>query len=316
MRNFFGRDDFTWFVGVVEDRHDPVKMGRVRVRAFGWHTEDKDKIPTEELPWALPMNPINSASVSGIGQTPLGLVEGSWVVGFFMDGERAQEPVIMGSFASAPSNMADGSLGFNDPNGKYPLYVDEVDVNKLARGENTKTHTPDTEIPEPQSPYNAEYPYNHVYETESGHVKEFDDTEGAERIREWHKSGTFYEVHPEGDIVTHIVRDGYRVVHGNDYVHVKGNVKIIIDETCDMHIKKDWNIQVDGDMDLDVQGTITQDSVEGNFYLNQDRGNAWAAARKGDTADTGDGGTGSHFDVNSAGTDKIETGSSSVFIGK
>ena len=35
------------------------------------------------------------------------------------------------------------------------------------------------------------YPKNHVYETESGHIKEFDDTEGAERIHEYHKSGTF-----------------------------------------------------------------------------------------------------------------------------
>lgn len=316
MRDFFGKKDFTWFVGVVEDRDDPVKMGRVRVRAFGWHSEDLDKIPTEELPWALPINPINTGAVSGLGDSPTGLVEGSWVVGFFLDGDRGQEPVIMGSLSGAPSNSSDTSKGFNDPNGKYPLYTDEVDVNKLARGENTKTHTPDGEISEPDSPYGAVYPYNQVRETESGHVKEYDDTEGAERIREWHKSGTFYEIGPDGDIVTHIVRDSYSVVHRNDSVHVKGNVKIIIDETCDMHIKKDWKIQVDGSMDLDVKNVITMDSQDGNFYLNQDRGNAWAAARLGDTADTGDAGGGGHFDTNSAGTDKIETGSGSVFIGK
>lgn len=256
MREFFGRNDFTWFVGVVEDRHDPVEMGRVRVRCFGWHTDDLDKIPTEELPWAIPINSIDSASISGIGKSPLGLVEGSWVVGFFADGERAQEPMIMGSISGAPSESSDTSKGFYDPNGMYPRYIDEVDVNKLARGENTKVHEPDSEISEPQSPYSAEYPYNHIMETESGHVKEYDDTEGSERIREWHKSGTFYEVHPDGSIVTHIVKDGYRVVHSNDSIHVKGNVNIIVDGNHDELVKGNVNITVNGNTNLKVDGNF------------------------------------------------------------
>lgn len=259
MRDFFGRKDFTWFVGVVEDRNDPVELGRVRVRAFGWHTDNLDQIPTEELPWATPINPIDSASVSGIGQSPLGLVEGSWVVGFFMDGERAQEPVIMGSIPGAPSQSADTSKGFNDPNGEYPRYIDESDVNKLARGENTRVHEPDADISEPDSPYSAQYPYNHVYETESGHVKEYDDTENAERIREWHKSGTFYEVHPDGSIVTHVVGSGYRVVHADDYIHVKGNVNIIVDGNHEELVKGNVNITVNGNTNLKVDGNFNGD---------------------------------------------------------
>ena len=60
---------------------------------------------------------------------------------------------------------------------------------------------------EPPSPYAAEYPYNHVYESESGHVKEFDDTAGAERIHERHTSGTGYEIGPAGTKVTKVVKD-------------------------------------------------------------------------------------------------------------
>ena len=41
-----GKDGFIWFTGVVEDRDDPDKLGRVRVRAVGYHTEDKTDIPT------------------------------------------------------------------------------------------------------------------------------------------------------------------------------------------------------------------------------------------------------------------------------
>ena len=44
---FMGRDGFMWFIGVVEDRNDPERLGRVRVRALGYHTEDKTKIPTD-----------------------------------------------------------------------------------------------------------------------------------------------------------------------------------------------------------------------------------------------------------------------------
>ena len=134
MKNFMGKDGFQWFVGVVEDRQDPKTLGRVRVRCLGYHTEDLVKLPTSDLPWAHPMNPITSATVSGIGQTPLGVVEGTWVVGFFTDGSSAQQPMIMGTLPGVPSTLPtkDAVIGFQDYiNGNYPKYT-ETDVNRLA----------------------------------------------------------------------------------------------------------------------------------------------------------------------------------------
>ena len=258
MREYIGRSDFTWFVGVVEDRNDPVELGRVRVRAYGWHNESLDAIPTNELPWAIPVNGVSSASVSGFGNSPTGLFEGSWVIGFFADGERAQEPMILGSLAGIPTNLADTALGFNDPNGKYPTEVNIPDVNKLARGENTKVHELDTTIPEPAAPYAAVYPYNHVYESESGHTKEYDDTPDAERIRERHKSGTFYEVHPNGDRVTHIVNNNYTIVASNNDVHIKGVCNLFIDQDCNTTIGGDWNINVTGDKNETIGGEVVE----------------------------------------------------------
>ncbi len=113
--NFIGMDGFIWFLGVVEDRQDPYLIGRVRVRCFGHHTGDKVILPTEDLPWAQVMLPVTSAGISGIGQSPMGLVEGSHVFGFFRDGEARQEPVVMGSLPGYPTELGDTSKGFYSP---------------------------------------------------------------------------------------------------------------------------------------------------------------------------------------------------------
>ena len=130
--NFIGMDGFLWFYGVVEDRQDPYMIGRVRVRCFGHHTGNKTTLPTEDLPWAQVMLPVTSAGISGIGQTPLGLVEGSHVFGFFRDGEARQEPVVMGSLPGYPTELANTDTGFYDPNGEYPRYKNAPDTTQLA----------------------------------------------------------------------------------------------------------------------------------------------------------------------------------------
>lgn len=119
LKNFIGLDGFIWWQGVVEDRKDPLKIGRARVRIFGWHTEDKTKMPTENLPWALTMMPVDN------GNNPVGLKEGDWVMGFFKDSVIAQEPVIFGVVPGIPTRAADPEIGFSDP----------TDINTLTSGE-------------------------------------------------------------------------------------------------------------------------------------------------------------------------------------
>lgn len=113
------------FYGIVEDRNDPLKVGRVRVRIHGIHSENKQYIATPDLPWAQVLLPTTSASLSGIG-TQHGLVEGSTVFGFFRDEKTRQDPVITHSAAGIPQKgyketTKDELLnrniekGFNDP---------------------------------------------------------------------------------------------------------------------------------------------------------------------------------------------------------
>ena len=89
--NFIGLDRFIWWIGIVEDVADPLATGRCRVRIFGWHTDNKEMLPTEDLPWAVIMlPPTQPRSFSVIG------LKDQWVMGFFMDGESAQFPIVMG----------------------------------------------------------------------------------------------------------------------------------------------------------------------------------------------------------------------------
>lgn len=113
---YISRNEFVWWQGMVEDVHDPMKAGRVRVRIIGWHNPDKGQLPTTDLPWALAIMPVTSASSSGIGHSSTGLVPGSVVIGFFRDGQLAQQPVIFGSILGIPLEGPPGSsFGYGDP---------------------------------------------------------------------------------------------------------------------------------------------------------------------------------------------------------
>ena len=100
-----GQDGLKWWIGTVEDRgtgqfsgqKDELKLGRIKVRIKGHHTEDKGVLPTKDLPWCYVMTPTTSASISGVGSSPTGIVENSKVIGFFMDGSAGQVPIVFGT---------------------------------------------------------------------------------------------------------------------------------------------------------------------------------------------------------------------------
>lgn len=120
MDKIFNKDGFNWWIGVVEDRKDPEKLGRCRVRIFGYHTDSREILPVKDLPWAIPIQPITSAGISGIGSSPLGPVEGTWVMGFFLDGDDMQQPAILGTIATKAAALAFASVEerplVNNPN--------------------------------------------------------------------------------------------------------------------------------------------------------------------------------------------------------
>ena len=384
---FLGISNFKWFIGVVEDRNDPLKVGRLKVRCLGIHTSDKNKVATADLPWASVALPVTSSGISGIGHSATGIVEGSWVWGYFRDGEYLmQELIVVGTLPGKPSELGNTSQGFYDPNfrlddkGKpttisvYPKNIDEPDTNRLAVNNPDKEAasltarkrtritgipiasfdglnnieqlsdfdaiqaqevglidpdyrgleryngqllnndadaieallyapvltieedafrsllirkyniTADTDINalvtsirnnirgiianaatdaerwnQPEIAYNAVYPYNHVFESESGHIKEYDDTAGSERIHERHISGTSTEMTANGDRIDIIKNNYYTLTSNDNKAYIQGNSDITIDGRHKVYINKDgqsnnhYDIQVGPNANVNIQ---------------------------------------------------------------
>lgn len=285
----FKSTDFNWFTGVVENRHDPLLLNRVKVRCFGWHTENKRALPTEELPWASVLMPTTSSGTSGVGEGTHGLVEGSWVMGFFRDGNDAQDPVILGTIMGINAEGAEPTTGFNDPYGVFPREAG-TDAGNRALGLDSERVRP-VGAGEPEDAYAPQYPYNKVRLTESGHIIEFDDTPGAERINIQHRTGSFIELRPDtsmrtrskerfdamtqwivtvsgdatvnvgGSMSTTVQGNMTSTVGGNAYIDTKGNVTSRTSGSHYGYVTGSTVLQTTGNINVKTTGSLTVDSA-------------------------------------------------------
>ena len=377
-----GKDGFIWWQGVVEDRHDPLYLGRCRVRILGWHTDNKAEMPTESLPWCYPVQPIISAAQTGVGISPTGPVEGTWVVGFFRDGEDAQEPVFFGTLGGIPEAQAGVGEAFADPRTedppedahplsglnrkllKYdteeearvpraPLKITHRSIRKELGPDNpaniidisnkggksvgadspifqvileeqaTRSRYPDINFlgepttpraarglygnfpttgpfgqfgvvlqktswkkelgvgfsvaenskdkwsePDPQGIYGAKYPYNHVHQSESGHLIEVDDTPGFERLHRYHRTGTFEEIGSLGQRITKVVNEDYHIILNNDYWRVVGNRYESIQGKLDIFSTRGYFHKSEGSMEFDAGGSVSINTPTDLFSVN------------------------------------------------
>ena len=177
------------------------------------------------------------------------------------------------------------NLGFSDPKGKYPTQTKEQDTHRLSRRNTSSTNVSRRmdnlrkgirsiggSFDEPQPAYNAKYPFNHVYATESGHNLEFDDTPGAERVNLYHSSGTYTEIDKFGNQVNKIIGDSFSITERNGYVYidgtarvtVSGNTKLIVGGSLDVEVDGDVNWNIGGDVNWNVGGSMNSKSLGNN----------------------------------------------------
>ena len=124
--NFVGKDGFRWWVGQVAPANvqgeqlaykpDVKSWGnRLKVRIMGYHPFSKAELEDKDLPWANVMLPSTSGTGGANFAASVALRPGDVVIGFFLDGETAQQPIIMGAFSrtnDVSQDLPSESIGF------------------------------------------------------------------------------------------------------------------------------------------------------------------------------------------------------------
>lgn len=159
--NFLGRDGFRWFIGVASDYRDCADDSggyRCKVRIIGYHPGE-EYLKDKDLPWAQVLVPLTMGSgVRGAGCSFSQITGGSTVIGFFLDGDDGQQPIVIGSLFTGANvditqELNKGTANFNPfkPPSSYITNKFNVSVDKPVKteikvgdtvGSGTSTSTP------------------------------------------------------------------------------------------------------------------------------------------------------------------------------
>jgi hypothetical protein len=266
-----GLDHPLFFIGVVENNDDPQLEGRVQVRAFGIHGT-RDQVPTTELPWAL----CSRGEYGLIFSLPS---LNSFVWGMFVDGEQAQQPIILGLLPSqlaepiSPAKYGWGVIPHRDGDllakGSAPRDFGQPQNSRLTRGEDVhetyvlgqemnrceemKIAGKDEVWSEPSSAYATNYPHNKTIET-THHSIELDDTPGAERIMIRHKEGGYIQIDSKGNMTQKSTGDQFDISCGNKHEYVETKHVVTIGGDAHVYVKGNKIEEIEGDYQQIVHG--------------------------------------------------------------
>lgn len=213
------------YQAIVWDNNDPQQIGRVRLlvpEVFG-----NDFITD----WAR-----SKAGMVGSDNTPqLAETRGDKGTFFIPD---IGDGVWCEFEAGQPDRPLWSGVWWSSPNG-------DPDSPTLARGEEDETvQSVNAHFATKDDTYAAVYPFDRVYKTKAGHVIEIDDTGGKERIKVFHKSGTFFDIDADGNMRVKVVGNVYQEIKGDLLQQVDGN----------------WRVHVNGEIER-VSGTHIQDTA-------------------------------------------------------
>ena len=140
--SFAGKDGFYWWIGEVESNEDPMGCNRVRVRIINYYTNPAgssvSNLPTENLPWATVLQHTCQAGNDLQGESSGQLQPRAIVMGFFMDGEAAQMPVVMGVLRVRK--------GETDTDKKFMLTGEEIPKGAETNASTTPPGQTDTQL--------------------------------------------------------------------------------------------------------------------------------------------------------------------------
>ena len=149
----FAGAHFNWWVGQIADdswwrdnsasgKHEsasqiPGQSRRHKVRIIGYHDQQEETIPSDQLPWAQVMYPVTAGGGQQASYQTPNLRQGNFVFGFFLDGVDQQVPIIMGVLGNNAQTKLKTIIGTTDSNfgptsGNAESSKGETDPNKTV----------------------------------------------------------------------------------------------------------------------------------------------------------------------------------------
>ena len=135
--------------------------------------------------------------------------------------------------ASEISSLKNPTDGRSDPAKRFPKkeYVGVSSVNNIARGTKVSNVYIGGSVPGMDLELNDEpstqYPDNQVKETASGHIIEYDDTNGRERVMIRHRTGSGVEMRADGTVILSSTNNTLRIVAADEKVIVEGDGEVV-----------------------------------------------------------------------------------------
>lgn len=146
-------------------------------------------------------------------------------------------------------------------------------VTKISQTQPNDIHVEPNGV-EPPMAFRGQYPYVHTYKSESGHIREVDDTPGHERLLEYHRTGTYQEINENGRRVLKVVNDNYEIIVGEDKIYIEGSahveVKGLINITCrnDVSLNVGGRVEINANEDLRIKArSIAMESTTGDINI-------------------------------------------------
>ncbi len=168
------------------------------------------------------------------------------------------------------NSLKDPVDGFNDPNAAFPRGkhkgVSSVNLRATgAEGGGVYLGGGSKGVGwELADEVGAQYPLCQVKETQSGHIQEFDDTYGRERIMLRHRSGAGVEMFADGSVAISSTKNSIRTVVGDEKVKVEGDAELIYSGNVTMRVAGDFNLDIGGNFKTFVGGDILSET-RGSF---------------------------------------------------